>query len=296
MPAPSPNLHHLELFHHVARSGGISAAVRSMPYGIQQPAVSGQIRQLETELGVELFRRRPFRLTDAGRELAAFLAPFFRDLPEVAARVAGRANRHLRLAAPPAVIRDYLPNVLAKVRKKFPGLEVSLAALRHGEMMASLEDGNLDLAIIELEGKPPRGMGVEVLVRLPFVLWLPPGLQPPRGGVKSLAAVHPLIRPPDDTIMARICSRSWTRRGIHWPARMELGTADLILEYVARGFGIGLGHWLPGPLPSGVGVFPLKDIPPVVIAAMWKGRAGAPVEATVHHLRQAASTLSAPPR
>jgi len=37
------NIHHLELFYYVAKHGGIAAAVRKMPYGIQQPAVSGQI-------------------------------------------------------------------------------------------------------------------------------------------------------------------------------------------------------------------------------------------------------------
>ena len=37
------NIHHLELFYYVARHGGIVPAVRNMPYGIQQPAVSGQI-------------------------------------------------------------------------------------------------------------------------------------------------------------------------------------------------------------------------------------------------------------
>jgi DNA-binding transcriptional LysR family regulator len=293
MPAPAPNLHHLELFHHVARCGGISAAVRAMPYGIQQPAVSGQIRQLEADLGVELFRRRPFRLSEAGRELADFLAPFFRDLPGVAERVAGRANRQLRLAAPSSVIRDFLPAILGKVRSEFPDLEISLVALRHNEMIERLEDGGLDLAIIELEGRPPRGMGVEILVRLPFVLWLPPGMQIPRGGVKALASAHPLLRPPDDTVMARICNKVWTRRGIHWPARMELGTADLILEYVTRGFGVGLGHWLPGPLPPSIGVLPLKDVPPLVIAAMWTGRASPPVRATVQQLRQVAGTLAA---
>ena len=36
------NVHHLELFYYVARHGGISQAVRHIPYGIQQPAVSGQ--------------------------------------------------------------------------------------------------------------------------------------------------------------------------------------------------------------------------------------------------------------
>ena len=55
-----PNVHHLELFFYVAKFGGITPAVRKMPYGIQQPAVSGQMLQLERSLGVKLFNRRPF--------------------------------------------------------------------------------------------------------------------------------------------------------------------------------------------------------------------------------------------
>ena len=37
------NIHHLELFYYVAKHEGISGAVRNMPYGIQQPAVSAQV-------------------------------------------------------------------------------------------------------------------------------------------------------------------------------------------------------------------------------------------------------------
>ena len=79
------NVHHLELFYYVARFGGIAAAVRGMPYGIQQPAVSGQILQLEEVLGVSLFQRRPFALTPAGRDLYAFVEPFFSQLSTVVA-------------------------------------------------------------------------------------------------------------------------------------------------------------------------------------------------------------------
>ena len=62
------NIHHLELFYYVARHGGIGEAVRNIPYGIQQPAVSAQVLQLEADLGVTLFQRRPFQLTPAGAE------------------------------------------------------------------------------------------------------------------------------------------------------------------------------------------------------------------------------------
>ncbi|WP_193352232.1 LysR family transcriptional regulator [Chthoniobacter flavus] len=70
------NVHHLEIFYYVARHGGISEAVRNFPYGIQQPAVSAQILQLEQSLGTRLFQRRPFQLTPAGEQLYAFIRPF----------------------------------------------------------------------------------------------------------------------------------------------------------------------------------------------------------------------------
>jgi DNA-binding transcriptional LysR family regulator len=71
------NIHHLELFYFVAKHGGIAAAVRNIPYGIQQPAVSGQIAKLEESLGTKLFQRRPFALSPAGLELFEFIKPFF---------------------------------------------------------------------------------------------------------------------------------------------------------------------------------------------------------------------------
>jgi DNA-binding transcriptional LysR family regulator len=74
------NIHHLELFYYVARHGGIVPAVRNMPYGIQQPAVSGQIARLEESLGTKLFNRRPFALLPPGVELYEFIRPFFDEI------------------------------------------------------------------------------------------------------------------------------------------------------------------------------------------------------------------------
>ena len=71
------NVHQLELFYFVAKYGGITPAIRQMPYGIQQPAVSGQLSKLEEQIGTRLFERRPFLLTAAGREVFTFIQPFF---------------------------------------------------------------------------------------------------------------------------------------------------------------------------------------------------------------------------
>jgi hypothetical protein len=80
----SMNVHHLELFYYVARHGGIMPAVRNIPYGIQQPAISSQMAQLEEYLGATLFQRRPFALTAEGEKLFQFIQPFFSRIDKIA--------------------------------------------------------------------------------------------------------------------------------------------------------------------------------------------------------------------
>src|SRR5580658_802502 len=120
------NVHHLELFYYVARHGGIMPAVRNIPYGIQQPAVSSQMAQLEEYLGATLFQRRPFALTAEGEKLFAFIQPFFSQLDKIAAELQGGQARHIRVGASTIVLRDHLPEVFSAARRKFPGLKLSL--------------------------------------------------------------------------------------------------------------------------------------------------------------------------
>ena len=120
------NIHHLELFYYVARHGGISEAARNMPYGIQQPAVSGQIAQLEEHLGLTLFQRRPFALTPQGQKLFDFVLPFFSNLETIEAELQGGHARHLRIGGSTIVMREYIPDLAQKLRKRFPGLKLGL--------------------------------------------------------------------------------------------------------------------------------------------------------------------------
>ncbi len=117
------NVHHLELFYYVARHGGIMPAVRNIPYGIQQPAVSSQISQLEEFLGVTLFQRRPFALTAEGEKLFRFIQPFFANLDKMASEIQGGQARNIRIGASTIVLREYLPGLFQAVRKKFSGTE-----------------------------------------------------------------------------------------------------------------------------------------------------------------------------
>src|SRR5206468_5423307 len=153
------NIHHLELFYYVAKHGGIAAAVRKMPYGIQQPAVSGQIARLEEALGAKLFNRRPFSLLPAGVELFEFIKPFFDNVEKVAGRIRG-ASQQLRIAAPSIVLHDYVPELLRRVRRRFPTFRLQLheaaragaeRVLQAGEIVNSIwhvVDGRRNAAVL----------------------------------------------------------------------------------------------------------------------------------------------------
>src|SRR5215468_2206425 len=164
------NIHHLELFYFVARHGGISQAVRNIPYGIQQPAVSGQVAQLEEYLGVTLFQRRPFELTPAGDKLFRFIQPFFSNLDALASELQGGKERQIRIGTSTIVLRDHLPELFQRVRRKFPNLKIMLREGYQAELENLLQKEELDLAITLIEKKSATGIHSLALIELPLVL------------------------------------------------------------------------------------------------------------------------------
>src|SRR5580704_10638297 len=157
-PTDTMNVHHLELFYYVAKHGGIMPAVRNIPYGIQQPAVSAQVAQLEEYLGVTLFQRRPFALTPPGEKLYAFVKPFFSNLDKVANDLQGGQARHFRIGASTIVLRDHLPTLLTVVRKKFPGLKIFLREGFPAQLEMLLVNDEVYLVVTMIERKPAAGL------------------------------------------------------------------------------------------------------------------------------------------
>jgi len=273
MPQPTPNLHHLELFYHVVKSGGITAATRSMPYGIQQPAVSGQVSLLESELGVRLFQRRPFKLTPAGEKLFGFVAPFFGKLPEIASEITGKASSHLRLAAPAVAGREHLPSVISEMRKRNRDLELTLIEAGQQEVFQLLEREQVDLAIVETDTTTPPGIRKEILISLPLVLLLPTNVVMPKAGLASLARDYPLIRTAAHTPIARLFAKGLGKLGVSWPSRIEVSTIELVDAYVSRGLGIGVSVRVPGvKFSKGITAIDLDDFPELRIAGLWRGK------------------------
>ncbi len=270
----SVNIHHLELFYYVARHGGISAAVRHMPYGIQQPAVSSQILQLEENLGVKLFERSPFRLTAAGVELAEFVRPFFDNLKPVAERLRVRAVPQLRIGASELVLRSHLPAVIQQMKRHHPGLRLVLRSGFQPEIEAALRDREIDLAIIPLRGRLPAQTRCLRLMRLPLVL-----LVSKKSKIKSAAAFWAEKRPAERLIslpptesISLVFQRGLKRRGVTWPPAIEASSMELITQYVANGDGVGVNIGMPDVIRHpAVRVLPLNEFDRLELVMAWRG-------------------------
>ena len=278
------NIHHLELFYYVAKHGGISRAVRNMPYGIQQPAVSSQILLLEEDLGVKLFERTPFKLTGEGEELYAFAQPFFENLASMSVRLRKKSAPHLRIAASELVLRDYLPAVVEQVRQQVPKLNLVLRSGFQLEMEKWLMEREVDLAITPLDRKPPGRIRCARLMRLPLVL-----LVHKKAKIKSAAELwtrgeiaEPLICLPQTEGMTQLFRRGLRERQVDWPQSIEASSMDLVTRYVANGYGIGLSVNAAEVVrhPS-VRVLPLQDFESLEIAALWCGEPSPLVRAVV---------------
>jgi len=236
------NIHHLELFYYVARHGGIAEAVRNIPYGIQQPAVSGQVAQLEQYLGVTLFQRRPFALTPAGEKLYHFIQPFFANLDSVASELQGGTARQIRIGASTTVLRDHLPDFLRNVRKKFPNLKVGLREGYQAELEGLLQKEELDLAVTLIEKKSSPGIHSVALLELPLVLLVEKssGIASPETLWERDKIEEALICLPAAEAICKTFQQGLGRLGVDWFPSIEVSSIDLIETYVANGFGIGL--------------------------------------------------------
>lgn len=269
------NTHHLELFYYVARHGGVSAAARRIPYGIQQPAISAQVIQLEDALGTPLFHRRPFELTPAGQEVYDFIAPFFGGVEDLAKRIRGEMEQSLRIGAPETVQRRYLPELLRKMQGRFPRLNFTLAAMGLEEIEQALLEETIDMGLSPLVGKRPPGIKEQELVRVSMALLLPKSSR-----IKSAEELwamdrisEPLITGPVEGPVCRLFQGELQRRGLEWFFRLQLNSQEMIVQYVTEGFGIGLIIPEPGaPRAKGMRILPLADFPEVPYGMLWRGK------------------------
>jgi LysR family hydrogen peroxide-inducible transcriptional activator len=161
----------------VERSGSFSKAADEC--FVTQPTLSMQIRELEKELGVIIFRRdkHPIQPTEIGRKV----------LEQAKQIITGREKLHailqvekkdfagkLRIGIIPTVSGSLLPRFLGSFHSEYPEIELIVDEITTAEIINQLDKGKLDIGIIARTSLPGHFI-FESLYSEPFVVLLPFG-------------------------------------------------------------------------------------------------------------------------
>lgn len=169
-------LRHLRYFIAVAEEGHVTRAAERL--GMQQPPLSQQIKALERELKVQLFRRKPrgVELTDAGHALLGHARSVFAQLDratESTQRAARGEQGEISLGiSSTAHFCPLVPRLVRAFREAFPQVLVRLQEGGTGELIGQAQKGLVDVAFVR-DVAAVDGLAINHLFDEPMVAVLP---------------------------------------------------------------------------------------------------------------------------
>ena len=230
----------------VAEHRNISHAARAL--FLSQPAVSGQLRQLQEEFGEALYRRdgRGITLTEAGRQLALHAERVRGDFRQALAfRDALRSldAGHLRVGASTTPASYLLPYLIAQFHRQHEGVTISTRYGNSSEVLAALSV--LDIALVEgsVGDDLPPGTTVhrwredEVVAVVPAAH--PLASRPARQVRLDELAAYPVVLREAGSGVRQTVERAYAREGVMMRVAYELAGVEGIKEAVRAGMGVG---------------------------------------------------------
>jgi DNA-binding transcriptional LysR family regulator len=231
-------LRHLRYFIAVAEEGHITRAAERL--GMEQPPLSRQIKAIEREMDVQLFRRkaRGVELTDAGRAFLEDARAMLGDLDRAfdTARRTARGEQG-RIAVGYTLFHPLVPRVIREYRQEFPSVSLTLDESYSYDLMERVQDGKIDIAFISGPVADQEGVATDLLLEVPRVVALPSG--------------HPLARSENGSDAALstkslACETFILLGRPHGPATMAANA--VIAACQAAGFTPRIGYIVPNNL------------------------------------------------
>lgn len=241
----------------VAEHRNISRAAVALH--LSQPAVSGQLRQLQDEFGEPLYLRdgRGVRLTPAGEQLASYatrLRDTWRQAHAYRDALRGLEQGTLRIGASTTPASYLLPYLIADFHRRYPEVTLHTADGNTTEIVSAL--GSADIAMIEGpvgEDLPPdtavhawrEDEIVAIMPRThPLAQAVGAGMADGSGmnnGRVELAAFgsHPLVLREAGSGVRQIVERAFARAGVPMRVALEIAGVEGVKEAVRAGMGIG---------------------------------------------------------
>lgn len=172
-------LRHLRYIVAVAEEGHITRAAERL--GMQQPPLSRQIKAIEREVDVQLFRRKPrgVELTDAGRAFLDGARAMFAGLDqtlESTRRTARGEQGQITVAfTDGAALHPLVTRVIREFRESFPLVGATLAEGFPHDLIERVRNDEIDVAFIRTALANPEGLAIEPLLQEAMVVALPSG-------------------------------------------------------------------------------------------------------------------------
>ena len=239
------DLKRLRAFQLVARQGSLRVAAEHL--GLTIPAVSGQLRKLEADLGLALFDRLPNKLmlTQAGER-------FLREAEGVIAR-AEQALTSLQEKAPEgrlavSVGSDHAWYFAPRIRSffdRYPRVALSLSVYKSADAIAALESGALDVSF-GIFRAPPARLERQVIEETTLsIAWNPQELGPRKRptGPADLANQR-VMTPPGSTVTRAIIDKHLGPALAKAQTIIEAPTCETAATFVEMGVGMAIVHTL----------------------------------------------------
>jgi DNA-binding transcriptional LysR family regulator len=239
-------LRHLRYFLAVGEASSFTRAAAQLR--LAQPALSRQIQDLETDIGVILLKRSPrgVKLTTEGKFFLGEVRELLKHADESVNKVRGLARGHygeLHVGYASSFTVELIPPAVAAFEKRFPQVNLVLHDVSRAELIDGLERGALELGVIPVDA-PIAGKHLETLRSYPFCAALPPGHRLARLKAIPLekVAAQPLVglRRKDYPGYYQALDRIFLRIGCKYRVAVECDTANSLITAIEAGRGIAL--------------------------------------------------------
>ncbi|MFF8015803.1 LysR substrate-binding domain-containing protein [Streptomyces sp. NPDC007929] len=286
-------LRQLEYFIAVAEERNFTRAAERVH--ISQSGVSAQIRQLERELGAELFDRaaRTVTLTAAGRAALdharatlAAAGAVGQAVGEVTGLIRGRLVVGMVIGCTVTPLFD----ALAAFHRAHPGVEIALLEENSDRLIEAVRLGTLDVALVGTAAVP-EGLEALTIISERLVVVVPDGhpLASRRRVVLRDVAAHPIVCMPPGTGLRTVFDGACAARDLRPRIALQAGAADAVVDLAARGLGVAvLSESMASGRSDRVVVRTIDDVEtPALLALVWRSGRSPSVRELLRHCERA---------
>jgi LysR family transcriptional regulator, low CO2-responsive transcriptional regulator len=241
----------LRSFHAVALAGSFTKAAAQLH--VSQPTLTTQVKAMEADYGIELFRRRStgLELTDTGRDLLRITNRMFAQEHEAELLLKESKELltgHLRVGA---VGPFHVTEMLVAFNERYPGIEVSVAVGNSRDTVNSLTDFRTDIAVLAYVDNDPKLLAWQYSKDkiAAFVHRDHPLAKRRSIKIGDLEGRLMVLRERGSNTR-RALEEALQKRQIKPKVMMEIGSREAVREAVARGIGVGtvsVAEFIPDP-------------------------------------------------